>query len=412
MRKAKSSPGIVVRHARSCEGDTNCTCKPTFQAWTWDKRAETIDPETGEKIRGKKIRKTFPTISAAKQWRQDAGGEVKRGTLRASSRVKLEDGWAKWLKGAEAGEILSRFGRPYKDSTLRGYRADADRYFLHDFGAILVDDLRRRDVQGLVERLNGKGLSGQKVRNVVVALQSFYRWADQHELTTVDPTVNLALPKTGGRRERVVQPSDAARLLAALPDDDRAVWATAFYGGLRRGELRALRVSDVQADRISVEHSWDDYTGQIDPKSRAGVRVVPLPATLAAILEAHSKRTKRKGDELLFGRTPTRPFTPTHLADVADQAWKDAKLDRVTLHEARHSYGSYLDAAGVSETRSARYLGHSLEAISDRYRHALPGQLADDAQKLDLYLVGAASGKVVSLPTGAQTGAQAVRASR
>jgi hypothetical protein len=45
--------------------------------------------------------------------------------------------------------------------------------------------------------------------------------------------------------------------------------------------------------------------------------------------------------------------------------------------------------AGVGETRSARYLGHSLEAISDRYRHALTGQLADDATKLDTYLTGA-----------------------
>ena len=37
---------------------------------------------------------------------------------------------------------------------------------------------------------------------------------------------------------------EAASLIAALSPDDRAVWATAMYAGLRRGELRALRWSD------------------------------------------------------------------------------------------------------------------------------------------------------------------------
>jgi integrase len=129
---------------------------------------------------------------------------------------------------------------------------------------------------------------------------------------------------------------------------------------------------------------------------------VPVPATLAAYLATHVAQTGRKGDDLIFGRTAREPFTPWTVGHDADTAWTKAKLGRVTLHEARHSYGSYLDAAGVSETRSARYLGHSLTAISDRYRHALPGQLAEDAGKLDAYLTGAAAGKVVPLQTGAQ----------
>lgn len=34
----------------------------------------------------------------------------------------------------------------------------------------------------------------------------------------------------------------------ALPDRDRPLWATAFYGDLRRGELQALRWEDVDLD--------------------------------------------------------------------------------------------------------------------------------------------------------------------
>ena len=374
--RTKSNAGIVVKHARSCAGGDECTCKPTYQAWVWDRRA------------GRKVYKTFPTVSAAKQWRQDASGNVRRGTMRAPTSLTLEAAWKAWLEAAERGEILSRYRQPYKGSALRGYASDMRRFVLDDLGARRLADVTADDLQGLVDRLVGQGLSGSKVRNTIVPLQALYRKHRRQVL--VDPTDGLDLPAPGGRRERVAPPDEAAKLLAAVPVDDRGVWATALYAGLRRGELRALRASDVLSDRISVERGWDDLTGPISPKSRAGVRAVPLPDTLRTILDAHLERTGRTGDELLFGRRGSEPFTPNLIARRADAAWTTAGLGRVTLHEARHSFGSYLDAAGISQTRSARYLGHSLPSISDRYRHALAGQLAEDAASLDAYLTGAA----------------------
>jgi hypothetical protein len=46
---------------------------------------------------------------------------------------------------------------------------------------------------------------------------------------------------------------------------------------------------------------------------------------------------------------------------------------------------------------------------SDRYQHALPGQLAKDAETLEAFLTGAAEGKVVPLRTGAHSGAHLAR---
>jgi integrase len=178
-------------------------------------------------------------------------------------------------------------------------------------------------------------------------------------------------------------------LLEALPADDRALWATATYAGLRRGELRALRASDLHATHIEVEHGWDDYAGQIDPKSKAGSRQVPLPAILADLLAEHVAGTGRTGDELLFGRTAGAPFTPSFIRKRANEAWTVAKLERIGLHECRHSYSTYLDAAGISETRADRYMGHSNPSVANRYRHQLAGQLAEDAARLDEYLSGA-----------------------
>ncbi|HEY6150824.1 MAG TPA: hypothetical protein VIW19_09920 [Gaiellaceae bacterium] len=69
-------------------------------------------------------------------------------------------------------------------------------------------------------------------------------------------------------------------------------------------------------------------------------------------------------------------------------------------------YSTYLDAAGISETRADRYMGHANASVANRYRHQLEGQLIEDAARLDEYLCGAVAGKVVQLPSGTQSGTQ------
>jgi hypothetical protein len=119
---------------------------------------------------------------------------------------------------------------------------------------------------------------------------------------------------------------------------------------------------------------------------------------------------------LTFGRTRELPFSQTHIQDRADEAWAAAavgsflrgesgNLERTTFHLGRHFYKSALDHAGISESRADRYAGHSDGRVGNRYRHLLPGQLAEDAETLNAYLVGVAEGKIVPL-TGANRGAE------
>lgn len=74
-------------------------------------------------------------------------------------------------------------------------------------------------------------------------LQAIYRHAVRRELVVVNPTREVDLPAARGRREKIATATQAARLIAAIPESDRVIWATAFYAGLRRGELQALRSS-------------------------------------------------------------------------------------------------------------------------------------------------------------------------
>lgn len=103
--------------------------------------------------------------------------------------------------------------------------------------------------------------------------------------------------------------------------------ATAFYAGLRRGELQALRVRDIdlRSNVIAVERGWDQVEGVIEPKSRAGRRRVPLLAILRDYLSEHLRKTGRSGDDLVFDRSLREAFYASTVDGRAKRAWAGRK---------------------------------------------------------------------------------------
>ncbi len=82
-----------------------------------------------------------------------------------------------------------------------------------------------------------------------------------------------------------------------------------------------------------------------------------------------------------------RPFTGEKLSERADEAWKSAGLDRITLHECRHTFASLMIAAGVNAKALSTFMGHANISITlDRYGHLMPGSEAEAADLLDAYL--------------------------
>jgi integrase len=333
-----------------------------------------------------KIRRTFATEGDAKAWRHDAIGEVRRGKLKAPTRVTLWEAWQAWIDGAKSGLVRTKSGDLYKPSALRGYEQAMRDRVLPDLGGARLSEIRRVDVQDLVDRLQAQGLDASTIRNAIAPLRAVYRRAFTRGEVAVNPTAGLELPAVRGRRDRIASPDEAAKLLAAVPVGDRALWATAMYAGLRRGELMGLRWDDVDlaAGRIRVERSWDPKEGIIAPKSAAAVRTVPIAAVLRDFLDEHRLRTSRT-DGLVFGRSSETPFDARALARRAETAWK--AHEPISLHECRHTFASLMIAAGVNAKALSSYMGHSSITITlDRYGHLMPGNEDAAAELLDAYL--------------------------
>lgn len=384
--------GIVRRHSAGCpakEGKS-CRCKAGYEAWVYLPHEK------------RKVRKTFARKAEAKSWRAAALTAASKRTLQSPSQMTLERAAWLWLEAAHSGAVRDRSGHTYKPGTLREYGRALTLRVLPEFRDRTLSELSRADLQRFVDDMLARDLAPSTIRNTLNPLQAIYRHAVRRDMVGLNPTREVELPADRGRRDRIATAAEAERLLSALPASDRPIWATAFYAGLRRGELQALQPEDVDlaSFEVTVRRSWDQYEGPIPAKSKAGNRTVPIVAVLRTHLEAIEID---RGLDLLFGRGGGEPFSPKSISDRAKRAWEQANererkaakregrqadlLRPITLHECRHTFASLLIDAGVNAKAIQEFMGHAtIEETFSRYGHLMPGARDQARELVDAYM--------------------------
>jgi integrase len=148
----------------------------------------------------------------------------------------------------------------------------------------------------------------------------------------------------------------------------------------------ALRWEDVDLTSgvIRVERAYDDKQHvEIEPKSRAGRRAVPIVGALRDVLVDHKARQARD-EGLVFGSKLETPFQPSNLWRRAQRAWQRAGLEPLGLDEARHTFASVLIAAGANAKAITTYMGHaSIQTTYDLYGKLMPGSESEAAALVD-----------------------------
>lgn len=388
--------GIEERHSRKCpkhpkhpkhSARSRCDCEPSYRA----------------KIRDGDERVPYSSRSRAEveAWLRDAKIARRRGQgVNGKTADTLGTVVAAWLDGARKGVIRDRTGETYKPASIRGYEQCLRLRVLPTLGAEPIADIRRVDLQSVVDKLVADGLAPPTVQGAIVPLKAIFKREVANGRLSVNPTVGLTLPAVRSRREWRHTLEQSVQLIATAPEEERALWATALFAGLRRGELRALRVDDIdlKAGVIRVTRGWDDKEGEQETKGR-NRRKVPIGGELRRHLTTYLMRTGRRDNDLIFGRTATLPFDPHRVSDRADAAWKEAGIARATMHECRHGFAALMIAAtaesGAFNAKAlSEWMGHSSIVVTyDRYGHLMPGYEAEGVVALDAYLakaVGAA----------------------
>ncbi len=200
------------------------------------------------------------------------------------------------------------------------------------------------------------------------------------------------IPGAGAQRspERsIATPAEVAQLIEATTPRFRAAVALAAWCGLRRGEICALRASDVDLElrRVTVRRNLVELLEaarkfEKDPKSEAGKRTVAIPPHIIPLLEEHAR--EYAGPIYFVADSRGNQSRGNTIYQAFVRARKTVGLT-LAFHDLRHTGQSLAAATGASLVDLKKRLGHSSTAAAQRYMHAVEGrdaQIADALSKL------------------------------
>jgi integrase len=368
-------PGVYVSHAKRCpafdDAPARCRCSPSW-------RGRRRNPITGKPEWQRPVVKDRNEVLA---WL--AAGATADASLAAQGPT-FEQLGDQWIDGVIEGQIGRRRGRgkAYSDTTIEGMRRSWVYLVRPEFGARIASEISEIDWQHWIDGLARKGLSRSTIAKHVSLASNIYSWASapSRRLVPRNPLRLVELPPNDEQpRLRVALAPEAAQLLAALEPEDRLPYAIAFYAGLRRSEIYRLDWEDVLeggaiGTRLIVRRS----------KSEAGTsRRPPIADNLRSVLAATWERQGRPRT----GKVVDVSVMSGKIGARVDAAWAAAGLDRITLHECRHTYASLLMAAGYTIKELMEFMGHADLQMVNRYVKLLPQPGEDDAaDRLNAYL--------------------------
>jgi integrase len=143
------------------------------------------------------------------------------------------------------------------------------------------------------------------------------------------------------------------------------------------------------------DREWQTWVDRLSREGLSRSRIANHLAVARAIYGWASRPTRRLVDRNPLAGIELPPNGPVSavsvtsgkIADRARSRWAATGLEPITLHECRHTYASFLMAAGYTLRELMEYMGHSSLQATERYVKLLPPlDETDPAERLNTYL--------------------------
>jgi integrase len=291
----------------------------------------------------------------------------------ARSRVTFE---------ALSSEWLAHVVPMYKPSTQKNHRHVLGKHLLPQFGALAIADVTRQAIQAYVAQLTRAGYAPKTIDHIHDVLSAVLRTAVKWGHLPDNPARQVDLPMlTTVRPKWVLTTGQAAALLDALPPLARTMVGVSLLTGLRRGELFALRWSDIDEREGILTVRQAVYEGVFStPKTEAGTRQIPLGDAALTLLATWRGRARRiTPDALVFATWSGKPISPNNVV----RRWIVPACDALGLKRAtwltfRRTYSSWAHAKGVPAKVIAQLMGHArIDTTLNIYTQVVDGALRD-----------------------------------
>lgn len=265
-----------------------------------------------------------------------------------------------------------------RPATCEAYRRDLEQFAEHlepHNGLLLT--ATQADVSAFMEGLRGHAVESRSIARKLSCLRGFFRWLLLDKRIQHDPTVNVETPSSWKILPKSLAESEVADMLqrtgnaAHAPDADalalrdHAILELLYAGGLRVGEICALRQEDLHLDQARAQ-----VRGKGDKE-----RIVPLGRSAIQALERYLKLgrpglLKAGVQRALFLSIRGNPLTRQWVWEMVR-----ATNQHASPHKLRHSCATHMVEHGADLRSVQTLLGHADIATTQVYTHVALGHL-------------------------------------
>lgn len=333
----------------------------------------------------------------ADAFRRRIEGELERGEHVAKSQtITVSEGIDRWLRHCDR-RVRAQDG--LRERTLRSYTCNIETHIRPTIGARRLTDITLRVLQKWVEDLAfdpKRPRSVHTLTNSVMILGQVLKFAvvEGHVGKNVLEGREIRIPgRLSAKREIPTKAvmRDCLAIANAKMQGGLAPWCRpclliAVYGGLRMGEIRALRWEhvDLVSNTIRVRVAADDRGAIGPPKTAYGVRDVPIaPPLRGALVEWRDQNNGWRSSDLVLRNHYGRMVQP----GVMLQSWRAVQHRAIhgkpigrcrdkhrpgvfRFHDLRHFAASLFIETGLPPKRIQEIMGHhSITMTFDLYGH-------------------------------------------
>lgn len=226
------------------------------------------------------------------------------------SKLKVDEWFTKWLTYIEALR---------KPATYNQYRDIYKKHISPAIGKRKLSTIEPNDIQDVILVMNknttktrkklkgkweevdtGKTLSTWTMKHARKIMNLAFEKAVKDKLIPVNPVKDIEIPKKQAKPRKTLNSEELAKLYREL-ERSRWIWSAKFMlvTGVRRGELLALRWSDVDTvnKRITIDES-NSSTGLDDTKS-SKIHYIPLSKLMQKYLDGQKQMLKYENNPIL-----------------------------------------------------------------------------------------------------------------
>jgi integrase len=244
------------------------------------------------------------------------------------------------------------------------------------FGNVMADEIKPSMVEAYQEKrlsevsYRGTTYKPASVNRELEVMRRIFNLAMREEMVVKNPCWKVTRLSEKNARDRVLSQEEWERLIKVLPQHATDVVTTAYYTGMRAGEIFGMTW-----DRVNMREGYFILT-QKDTKTGEG-RHVYFNEEVREILERLGKVRSISHNFVFTYRGSPLKSIKVGLAS----ALKKAQIKDFRLHDLRHTYTTNARKAGVHETVIMKLTGHKTRSMFTRYNSV---DEADARQALDL----------------------------